>query len=449
MSDAAGEDRSNYQAIGPWKQNFGMCKATESVNFQDPTFAQNWENLKTAGIPRAAYHFFHPAVNASDQAKYFVDYVKAHGLEEGDGLAIDAEITVGGAGVEVMGTKMAASPRMHVPPVTLSAAGAQCRHDTLPMPVYGATQWCEHCQQYCGGTDPQGQAVNCSGCASAKAALSAGYSLETPVTAFLEEVAALAGPHCPLLVYTYADLAASAFGSALADKYPDLWIAEYGVSAPSTGPWKTWRFWQTEGGGAPGGGDKDTYNGDDTQLRDWVNTYRTTPKPPPKPVIPAWQTAIIARLPELREGAKDEGGKTDWVKQAQLLVDIVGAGNVTADGDFGTETLTAVDETQRSRSLEPVDGIIGPATWQVLIASQPHNVLPSRVTPGTKDGTGVWWVHRIQACLDAHGEPTGIDGDFGPATETGVKAVQKAYGEPETGEVDETTWSLLIAHAKP
>jgi peptidoglycan hydrolase-like protein with peptidoglycan-binding domain len=55
----------------------------------------------------------------------------------------------------------------------------------------------------------------------------------------------------------------------------------------------------------------------------------------------------------------------------------------------------------------------------------------------------------VQAYVEAHNIPISIDGDFGPGTETGVKEVQKAYGEPETGVVNETTWSLLIAHAKP
>lgn len=445
MALAAGEDRSSYQPVTPWHQDFGMCKATEGLTFQDPTFGANWANLKQAGIPRAAYHFFHPALSTSDQAKYFVSYVKQHGLEPEDGLAIDAEITVGASLSEI---PHPLSSRAHVEPQAISVTGPDCQHSGLPSPVLGATQWCMHCQQYCGGSNADGQ-VKCTGCVTA-AATAAIPVVEAEVIAFMDEVQALCGRR-PYLIYTFTSMAESEFTSAITGKYPDLWIADFGVSSPKTGPWSTWRFWQIEGGGAPGGGDKDVYNGDKQALDSWFASFRTTPKPPPPPhsPVPPWQKAIIDRLPELREGASDQGGHVSWVRQLQFLLDIAAVHPVTVDGSFGSDTKQAVIAFQNSRHLRP-DGVVGPNTLQSLVAGTPTGILPEHVARGTSDRPGgTFWVHRIQAYCNVHGVPTGIDGIFGPDTEASVKAVQAAYHVPATGYVDKVTWSLLIAHVKP
>jgi len=53
-------------------------------------------------------------------------------------------------------------------------------------------------------------------------------------------------------------------------------------------------------------------------------------------------------------------------------------------------------------------------------------------------------VRRVQEWLKINGFATGIDGDFGPATESCVTRFQASREQPETGEVDEQTWDLLI-----
>lgn len=447
MSDAVGEDRSGYQAVSPWKQDFGICKVTEGTSIVDSAFKGNWAGLKSAGIPRFGYHFFRPALSATAQAQFFAKTLKAEGLDQWDGVALDVELTLNSAAVEVMGTKMAAAPRMVLPPMPLDVYGPSCKHDPLPTTVDGAHAWCEHCNQYCIGVNRDGQQVKCAGCVSAMATALATVTLQGLVEEFISEANTLLGVR-PRLLYTYQDMAGTSFNEAFAEANPNLWVASYGVDSPGTGPWKTWKFWQFEGGGGPGGGDRDYYNGDKAQLTDWVDTFRTEPKPPASP-IPAWQHAIIARLPELRNGSKDTGGQTQWVKQAQLLLDVVAVDSVTADGSLGPLTEESLKKTQASRKL-PQTGVTDPETWQVLIAGQTSGVLPSSVAKGAADHEGAtFWVHRIQALLEAHSIPTSIDGDYGDQTETGVKTVQKAYGEPETGVVNETTWSLLIAHAKP
>jgi hypothetical protein len=53
-------------------------------------------------------------------------------------------------------------------------------------------------------------------------------------------------------------------------------------------------------------------------------------------------------------------------------------------------------------------------------------------------------VRRVQEWLKINGFGTGIDGDFGPATETCVLRFQESRERPETGEVDQQTWDLLV-----
>lgn len=66
---------------------------------------------------------------------------------------------------------------------------------------------------------------------------------------------------------------------------------------------------------------------------------------------------------------------------------------------------------------------------------------PSKtVKRGAKNQTA----KRIQEWLNFHDCRTGIDGDFGPATEACVKDFQRMKRKSPTGEVDENTWKLLV-----
>jgi peptidoglycan hydrolase-like protein with peptidoglycan-binding domain len=63
---------------------------------------------------------------------------------------------------------------------------------------------------------------------------------------------------------------------------------------------------------------------------------------------------------------------------------------------------------------------------------------------GTTDGG----VRRVQEWLGLHGFTTGIDGEYGPATEAAVRAFQTANGcllERMAGVVDAVTWGALSA----
>lgn len=73
--------------------SFAFAKATESTNFTDSTFATNWAGMKSAGLVRGAYHFFHSDVDPVAQAKFFLATVGA--VSKGDLLVLDLETTNG------------------------------------------------------------------------------------------------------------------------------------------------------------------------------------------------------------------------------------------------------------------------------------------------------------------------------------------------------------------
>jgi GH25 family lysozyme M1 (1,4-beta-N-acetylmuramidase) len=238
VQSAQGEDRSSYQAITPWTANdFGFTKATEGLGWTDPTFETNWEALQKAQKLRGAYHFFYPHLNGGEQAEFFLSFVKNHGgLEPGDMLVIDSEVTVG-------------------PDGTLLPSDSGNGMATPNVPLVGTL---------------------------ADAGLVGDGTL-----AFLATLGELLGDdkvRNPRLLYTNLSVA-----SLLGDctEY-DLWIAYPALDAPpSVAPWKNWRFWQWEFGGGPGGGDRDAYNGTAADLTEWIGSFKNppglTPDPPAGP----------------------------------------------------------------------------------------------------------------------------------------------------------------------
>jgi peptidoglycan hydrolase-like protein with peptidoglycan-binding domain len=101
------------------------------------------------------------------------------------------------------------------------------------------------------------------------------------------------------------------------------------------------------------------------------DTQAKAPKPPPKPApspapdpVPAWQEAMMNKLPTLQEGAKDTA--EPWmVRRVQALCNALGT-PCALDGDFGAATKTAVETVQRDHGVT-VDGTVGPVTWSVLV----------------------------------------------------------------------------------
>jgi GH25 family lysozyme M1 (1,4-beta-N-acetylmuramidase) len=116
--------------------------------------------------------------------------------------------------------------------------------------------------------------------------------------AFCAKVGELAGTSCPVLVYTDHDT-----GQHLTSctRWP-LWIAwpQPGATAPAAdivAPWKDWRFWQA---GEVGSTDADVWNGTDTELQAWLDTFL----PPATAGVKRWRTL---GLWSLNKEAADHG----------------------------------------------------------------------------------------------------------------------------------------------
>jgi len=70
--------------------SFAFCKATEGLSIIDPHLSWNWQAIKSSGKVRGAYHELTAADSAVEQASFFVNTVRAHGVEPGDLFAIAA-----------------------------------------------------------------------------------------------------------------------------------------------------------------------------------------------------------------------------------------------------------------------------------------------------------------------------------------------------------------------
>jgi peptidoglycan hydrolase-like protein with peptidoglycan-binding domain len=107
------------------------------------------------------------------------------------------------------------------------------------------------------------------------------------------------------------------------------------------------------------------------------------------------------------------------------------------DGIFGPHTEDAVRSFQEGEGIT-VDGIAGPQTWGALPAP-PDTPLLAKGSQGAA-------VSALQQGLTTFGgsgaptDPGAIDGDFGPNTESAVRAYQSDHGVAVDGIVGDRTW---------
>ncbi len=101
-----GIDVSRHQYLINWDTvaiqpiDFVFMKATEGEELVDRHFKHNWETVKSKGIKRGAYHFFHPTLSPLQQATNFINTVP---LEYGDlPPVIDFEVTNGASDTTVI-----------------------------------------------------------------------------------------------------------------------------------------------------------------------------------------------------------------------------------------------------------------------------------------------------------------------------------------------------------
>jgi peptidoglycan hydrolase-like protein with peptidoglycan-binding domain len=107
--------------------------------------------------------------------------------------------------------------------------------------------------------------------------------------------------------------------------------------------------------------------------------------------------------------------------------------SVTADGAFGPATASAVRSFQSSKGLA-VDGVVGPNTWGALVVT-------------VRQGSNGPAVRALQAQLNKKRRLSlAVDGAFGPATLSAVRAFQSHAGIGVDGVVGPVTWRNLVWH---
>ncbi|WP_406468262.1 penicillin-insensitive murein endopeptidase [Streptomyces sp. NBC_01594] len=107
--------------------------------------------------------------------------------------------------------------------------------------------------------------------------------------------------------------------------------------------------------------------------------------------------------------------------------------SVTVDGVFGSGTHTAVVGFQQSKGLT-TDGVVGSDTWSALAVT-------------VRQGDNGPAVKAVQSLLNAKRRSgLGVDGAFGPGTDSAVRAFQSHAGLGADGVVGPTTWKNLLWH---
>jgi len=135
--------------------------------------------------------------------------------------------------------------------------------------------------------------------------------------------------------------------------------------------------------------------------------------------------------------------------------------SVAVDGDFGPKTQAVVKNFQKANGLT-ADGIVGKKTLSVLCPPPKPAPTPAPA-PAPADGFGDKAptirtplnrgmqgedVVELQKLLKARGYKVATDGDFGPKTESAVKAFQKAAGLTADGIVGSRTLKALTGGAQ-
>jgi len=140
---------------------------------------------------------------------------------------------------------------------------------------------------------------------------------------------------------------------------------------------------------------------------------------------------------QLNKPVLKKGSKGKDVEELQKLLTHWDVYTGPINGTFGPQTEQGVIAFQH-RVFLLEDGIVGDLTWQALYSGTPVNM------PVLKRGSKGQAVTTVQTVLQLTRDYTStIDGDFGPRTETAVKAFQTRSNLRNDGVVEDKTWYAL------
>jgi peptidoglycan hydrolase-like protein with peptidoglycan-binding domain len=141
----------------------------------------------------------------------------------------------------------------------------------------------------------------------------------------------------------------------------------------------------------------------------------------------------------MAEPTLQSGSTGEAVRELQIALQETGNDPGPIDAVFGSQTEAAVKALQAERGIT-VDGIVGPITWRNIDEFAEFD------EPVLREGSTGLPVRRAQSRLTAAGFDTGgVDGVFGPQTESGVRALQQATGVTVDGIVGPQTWQQIDA----
>jgi peptidoglycan hydrolase-like protein with peptidoglycan-binding domain len=138
--------------------------------------------------------------------------------------------------------------------------------------------------------------------------------------------------------------------------------------------------------------------------------------------------------PTLRRGFS--GRNVRRLQRILVMLKLLAHTRITAV--FGQLTEQAVKDFQAGAGLT-VDGVVGPQTWQAL----PADPLTLPLSLGDAGSIVTALQEGLKKYSPAPGSPTDpgpVDGDFGPMTESAVRAYQNERGVPVDGLVEDLTW---------
>ena len=132
-----------------------------------------------------------------------------------------------------------------------------------------------------------------------------------------------------------------------------------------------------------------------------------------------------------------EGSRNNFVYLLQFILNNDYGYNLSVDGIFGNNTLSAVRDFQSNNGLT-VDGLVGNNTWTFLLNLPPYPLL--------REGARSSYVRFLQNLLQSKFIPTGnIDGIFGSQTLNAVRTFQQENNLTVDGLVGNNTWNALIS----